>query len=184
MESGRGKELALLVVEVLLNLSDVGGEHGGGSHSGGVPPNSPVPGARLSVSQGHGNRGNGNSPPGGQNAYPGLKGRRTPGHAGYPAVQNAPRTGGQKNLDMSYGPGSATVAPACTIGASVVPGPGMVPSGCAGNAPSVLVMPCMMKPVLGFEQTKLRAVSVRPTLAICPCGIVLYHPVHAKLQSS
>src|SRR6516164_9051467 len=45
-------------------------------------------------------------------------------------------------------------------------------------------MPSRMRPVEGFEQTRLSAVSDNPTLAICPCGMVEYHPVQAKLASS
>lgn len=46
------------------------------------------------------------------------------------------------------------------------------------------VMPWICIPVEGLLHTRLSAVKLRPTLAICPCGIVLYHPVQAKLASS
>jgi hypothetical protein len=66
------------------------GGHGGGGHGGGTaggdPPliSKPVPGARVSVSNGHGNLGNVGTPRGGQKAYPGLKGRMNPQPASWP----------------------------------------------------------------------------------------------------
>src|SRR5262245_6460279 len=45
-------------------------------------------------------------------------------------------------------------------------------------------MPVMITPVEGLLHTRLSAVNVRPTLAICPCGMVLYQPVQAKFASS
>src|SRR3974390_3856659 len=46
------------------------------------------------------------------------------------------------------------------------------------------VMPCRMMPVDGLEHTSCNAVRVRPTEAICPCGMVEYQPGQAKLASS
>src|SRR5215472_18332341 len=45
-------------------------------------------------------------------------------------------------------------------------------------------MPWICRPVLGLEHTRFKAVRLRPTLAICPCGMVEYHPVQAKFASS
>src|SRR5580704_7119998 len=50
------------------------------------------------------------------------------------------------------------------------------------GAPPVIPVICI--PVDGLEQTRLSAVSDKPTLAICPCGMVEYQPVHAKFASS
>src|SRR5580704_9701206 len=50
------------------------------------------------------------------------------------------------------------------------------------GAPPVIPVICI--PVDGLEQTRLSAVIERPTLAICPCGMVEYQPVHAKFASS